>query len=74
VAVRALGRSCSIHYVQEHSRRRERTRSFDLWAWFSDPCEIPKEVWLTITKPGRELPPPGALCLWLGLNMTHQLI
>jgi hypothetical protein len=42
VAARALGRSCSIHYVQERSRRRERTRSYDLWAWCSDPCDIPK--------------------------------
>jgi hypothetical protein len=60
VAARALGRSCAIHYVQERSRRRERTRSFDLWAWCSDPCDIPKEVYLTVTKPDRELPPPSA--------------
>lgn len=32
VATRALGRSCTVHHVQERSRRRERTRSFDLWA------------------------------------------
>jgi hypothetical protein len=51
-----LGRSCAIHFVQESSRRRERTRSFDLWAWCSDPCDIPKEVWLTVTEPDRELP------------------
>jgi hypothetical protein len=57
VASRALGRSCTIHYVQERSRRRERTRSFDLWAWCSDPCEIPKEVWLTVSEPDSELPP-----------------
>jgi hypothetical protein len=60
VAARALGRSCAIHCVQERSRRRERTRSFDLWAWCSDPCDIPKEVCLTVTEPDRELPPPSA--------------
>jgi hypothetical protein len=57
VASRALGRCCTIHYVQERSRRRERTRSFDLWAWCSDPCEIPKEVWLTVSEPDQDLPP-----------------
>jgi hypothetical protein len=57
VASRALGRCCTIHYVQERSRRREHTRSFDLWAWCSDPCEIPKEVWLTVSEPDQELPP-----------------
>jgi hypothetical protein len=60
VAARALGKSCVIHYVQERSRRRERTRSFDLWAWCSDPCDIPKEVWLSVAEPDRELPPLGA--------------
>jgi hypothetical protein len=59
VASRSLGRSCAIHFVQESSRCRERTRSFDMWAWCSDPCEIPKEVWLTVTKPDRELPSVG---------------
>jgi hypothetical protein len=57
VASKALGKSCAIHYVQERTRRRERTRSFDLWAWCSDPCDIPKEVQLTVLEPDRELPP-----------------
>jgi hypothetical protein len=30
VASKALGKSCAIHYVQERTRRRERTRFFDL--------------------------------------------
>jgi hypothetical protein len=60
VAARALGRSCAIHYVQERSRRRDRTRSFDLWAWCSDLCDILKEVCLTVTVPDRELPPSSA--------------
>jgi hypothetical protein len=57
VASKALGKSCAIHYVQERTRRRERTRSFDLWAWCSDPCDIPKEVMLSVLEPDRELPP-----------------
>jgi hypothetical protein len=57
VASKALGKSCAIHFVQERTRRRERTRSFDLWAWCSDPCDIPKEVLLTVLEPDRELPP-----------------
>jgi hypothetical protein len=57
VASRTLGKSCAIHYVQERTRRRERTRSFDLWAWCSNPCDIRKEVWLMVTEPNRELPP-----------------
>jgi hypothetical protein len=57
VASKALGKSCAIHYVQERTRRRERTRSFDLWAWCSDPCDITKEVMLSVLEPDRELPP-----------------
>ncbi|XP_066382906.1 uncharacterized protein [Miscanthus floridulus] len=57
VAAKALGKSCAVHYVEETTRRRERTRSFDLWAWCCDPCDIPTEVWLTVIEPDRELPP-----------------
>jgi hypothetical protein len=57
VSSKALGKSCAIHYVQERTRRRECTRSFDLWAWCSGPCDIPKEVLLTVLEPDRELPP-----------------
>jgi hypothetical protein len=60
VASKALGKSCAIHYVQERTRRRERTGSFDLWAWCSDPCDIPKEVMLTVLEPDRDLPPVTA--------------
>ncbi|CAD6251937.1 unnamed protein product [Miscanthus lutarioriparius] len=44
VAAKALGKSCAVHYVEETTRRRKRTRSFDLWAWCCDPCDIPTEV------------------------------
>ena len=57
VAALILGRSCAIHYVEEHTRRRERTRTYDLWAWSVDPYKIPKKVWLTITDPDAEQPP-----------------
>ncbi|XP_021321248.1 uncharacterized protein LOC110437212 [Sorghum bicolor] len=56
VAAKALGKSCAVHYVEETTRHRERTRSFDLWAWCSDPSDIPTEVWLTVTEPDREPP------------------
>ncbi|CAD6268762.1 unnamed protein product [Miscanthus lutarioriparius] len=44
VATKALGKSCAIHYLEETTRRRQRTRSFDLWAWCCDPCDIPTEA------------------------------
>jgi hypothetical protein len=56
VAAKALGKSCAVHYVKEKTHRRERTRSFDLWAWCCDPCDIPTEVWLTVIEPDREPP------------------
>jgi hypothetical protein len=68
VVARVLGKSCAIHYVQERARRREHTRSFDLWAWCSDPCEIPKEVWLTVTEPDREPPPVSTPLPLAGVN------
>jgi hypothetical protein len=57
VAARALGRSYAVHYLEEKTRRREHTRTFDLWAWYCDPCDIPTEVMLTVTELDRELPP-----------------
>jgi hypothetical protein len=56
VAAKALGRSCAVHYLEETTRRRQRTRSFDLWAWCCDPCDIPTEVQLTVTEPDRGHP------------------
>jgi len=57
VAALILGQSCAIHYVEEHTRRRERTRTYDVWAWCADPNKIPKTMWLTITDPDAEQPP-----------------
>jgi hypothetical protein len=56
VAAKVIGKSCAIHYLEETTRRRQRTRSFDLWAWCSDPCDIPTEVQLTVTEPDRGHP------------------
>ncbi|XP_021301967.1 uncharacterized protein LOC110429769 [Sorghum bicolor] len=64
-----LARSCAIHYVEEHTRRRERTRTYDLWAWCVDPCEIPLRVWLTIADPDAEQPPVD---IQLPLVQVHQ--
>jgi hypothetical protein len=44
VAAMAIGKSCAIHYMEEKTRRRQRTRTFDLWAWCCNPTDIPKEV------------------------------
>ncbi|CAN6361134.1 unnamed protein product [Urochloa humidicola] len=49
-------RHCAIHNIEEHARRQERTRTYDLWAWSSNPSKIPKKVLLTITDPDREQP------------------
>lgn len=53
VAAKIIGRFCAIHYVEEKTRRQKRTRTYDLWAWSSDPNKIAKVVWLTITDPDR---------------------
>ncbi|CAO2046085.1 unnamed protein product [Urochloa humidicola] len=51
---KVIGPNCAIHYVEGQSRRRDRTRTYDLWAWSSNPSKIPKRVMLTITDPDRE--------------------
>jgi hypothetical protein len=52
-AVAVIGRSGSIHYAEEHSRRRESTEVFELMAWSVDPTAIPLRVWLTVLDPYR---------------------
>jgi hypothetical protein len=32
VVAMVIGKSCAIHYLEEKTRRRQRTRTFDLWA------------------------------------------
>jgi hypothetical protein len=51
VAALLIGSHCATHFVEEESSFRRRTRTFDLWAWCSDPCLVPREAWLTITDP-----------------------
>ncbi|XP_072147512.1 uncharacterized protein [Setaria viridis] len=57
VAAQVIGQHCAIHFVEEQSRRQERTRTYDLWAWSSNPSKIPKKVLLTVTDPDREQQP-----------------
>jgi hypothetical protein len=56
IATLVIGKDCAIQYLEETTRRRQRTRSFDLWAWCRDPCGIPMEVVLTVTEPDRGHP------------------
>ncbi|KAL5223499.1 hypothetical protein ABZP36_010138 [Zizania latifolia] len=44
-----IGHSCSVHFLEEYSRRTNYTRSFDLWVWCQHLDAIPKTVWLTIS-------------------------
>nr|CAB3460114.1 unnamed protein product [Digitaria exilis] len=39
VVAQIIGEQCAIHYVEEYSRRCDRTRSYDLWAWCADPSK-----------------------------------
>ncbi|CAO2194966.1 unnamed protein product [Urochloa humidicola] len=55
VAAKVIGPTCAIQFVEGYSRRRDRTRTYDLWAWSSNPSKIPKKVILTITDPDREV-------------------
>uniref|UniRef100_K4AJ16 Uncharacterized protein n=1 Tax=Setaria italica TaxID=4555 RepID=K4AJ16_SETIT len=41
--------------IEGHSRRQDHTKTYDLWAWSSNPSKIPKKVLLIITDPDREL-------------------
>nr|TKW39910.1 hypothetical protein SEVIR_1G210900v2 [Setaria viridis] len=56
VVTQVIGQHCAIHYIEEAARRQERTRTYDLWAWSSNPNKIPKKVLLTIADPNREQP------------------
>lgn len=54
VVAEIIGEQCAIHYVEEYSRRCDRTKTYDLWAWCADPTKVPKAVLLTITDPDSE--------------------
>jgi hypothetical protein len=43
-AAAVIGRSCSLHFAEEHSRRRESIDVFELVAWTADPVAIPFRV------------------------------
>jgi hypothetical protein len=46
-----IGSHCATHFMEEESSFHRRTRTFDLWAWCSDPCFVPREAWLAIIDP-----------------------
>jgi hypothetical protein len=75
VVAKALGKSCAVHYLEETTRRRQHTRSFDLWAWCCDPCSIPTEVSLMVTELDREHPhhdePVGLKCSQVYILRNH---
>uniref|UniRef100_J3L0J0 CCHC-type domain-containing protein n=1 Tax=Oryza brachyantha TaxID=4533 RepID=J3L0J0_ORYBR len=56
VAAKAVGRQCSVHYVEEYSRRRTYNRTYDLWVRTADLSYIHKASWLTLTDADEELP------------------
>lgn len=49
-----IGPWCSVHYIEEDTRRRNYNRTFDVWVWTSDPSSIPKVLRLTVTRPDEE--------------------
>lgn len=49
-----IGRKCSIHYVEEYSRRRNYNRTFDLWIWTDEPRAIPRGGTFAITSADEE--------------------
>jgi hypothetical protein len=49
-----IGRSCSLHYAEERSRRGESTEVFELLAWSANHVVIPLRVWLTVLDPQTE--------------------
>ncbi|CAN6350864.1 unnamed protein product [Urochloa humidicola] len=54
VVANIISPTCAIHYIDGHSRRRDRTRTYDLWAWCENPSKIPKKVLLTVVDPDRD--------------------
>nr|CAB3463685.1 unnamed protein product [Digitaria exilis] len=49
IAKRVVATTCNLDYVEEQSLRKEDTRAINLWAWTSNPSDIPKVTWLTLT-------------------------
>jgi hypothetical protein len=63
-ATRVIGRTCSLHFAEEHSRCREATNVFELLAWTADPCAIPLRVWLTVIDPDTSVDVPQVQVHW----------
>jgi hypothetical protein len=63
-----LGRSCTPHYAEEYSRRREASKVFELLAWAADPVAIPLRVWLTVLDPDSS----GQASPWFTVHIHRQ--
>jgi hypothetical protein len=63
-AARVIDRTCSLHFAEEHSRRREAIDVFELLAWTADPFAIPLRVWLTVTYPDTGAAVPQVQVHW----------
>uniref|UniRef100_A0A0D3FJV0 DUF4283 domain-containing protein n=1 Tax=Oryza barthii TaxID=65489 RepID=A0A0D3FJV0_9ORYZ len=53
-AAKIIGRKCSIHYVEEYSRRGNYNRTFDLWIWTDEPRAIPRGGPFSLTSADEE--------------------
>ena len=49
MAKRVVAATCDLDYVEEPSLRKDDTRALNLWAWTSNPSDISKVAWLTLT-------------------------
>jgi hypothetical protein len=52
ITKRSVARACVLDYVEEDclSSNKADARCLNLWAWTGNPSDIPKIVWLTITR------------------------
>lgn len=53
-AAKVIGRKCSIHYVEEYSRRGNYNRTYDMWVWTDEPRAIPRGGSFAITSADKE--------------------
>ncbi|EAY93065.1 hypothetical protein OsI_14868 [Oryza sativa Indica Group] len=53
-ATKIIGRKCSVQYVEEYSRRRNYSCTYDLWIWTDEPRAIPRGGTFAITSADEE--------------------
>lgn len=49
IVERLIGRTCVLECIDTNLLHPDDTITIDLWAWTSNPCKIPKKLWLTLT-------------------------